>query len=382
MLDEKPASRSTSPTTSASPRSGSSPASHGYFAGGAGDERTLRENVAAFARWRAAAAGARRRRRGRDPRPRCSASRVSMPLLVAPVAFQRLVDPDGEVGDGAGRGRGGDGDVPVDARHRAPERGRRRGARRAAAGSSSTASATAGVTAGADRRGGRVRLRGDRADRRRAAGRAGASATCAPASPSRRTSRVPSGRRGGRLRAADQRRRRCFDLVDPTLDWDDARGARRATARCRSLVKGVHDRRGRGAGRRARRRRGDRLQPRRPPARRRRRHRSTSLAEVVDAVDGRVRGADGRRHQARNRRADGAGARGPAPCSPAGAPLWGLAVGGERGRPRVLELLREELELALALCGCAVAAESVSRAHVQRAPDATSVVLGPHGRGL
>ena len=28
------------------------PGAHGYFAGGAGDERTLRENVAAFARWR------------------------------------------------------------------------------------------------------------------------------------------------------------------------------------------------------------------------------------------------------------------------------------------------------------------------------------------
>jgi len=33
--------------------------------------------------------------------------------------------------------------------------------------------------------------------------------------------------------------------------------------------------------------------------------------------------------------------------------LWGLAVGGEAGALRVLELLREEFELALALLGCA-----------------------------
>ncbi|MFQ5679342.1 MAG: alpha-hydroxy acid oxidase [Gemmatimonadota bacterium] len=32
--------------------------------------------------------------------------------------------------------------------------------------------------------------------------------------------------------------------------------------------------------------------------------------------------------------------------------LWGLAVGGEAGVRRVLEILREEVDLALALCGC------------------------------
>jgi isopentenyl diphosphate isomerase/L-lactate dehydrogenase-like FMN-dependent dehydrogenase len=73
------------------------PGVHGYFAGGAGDERTLRDNVAAFTR------------RTLHPRVLVDVSEVttattvlgtevSMPLLVAPVAFQRLVDPDGEVG--------------------------------------------------------------------------------------------------------------------------------------------------------------------------------------------------------------------------------------------------------------------------------------------
>lgn len=50
--------------------------------------------------------------------------------------------------------------------------------------------------------------------------------------------------------------------------------------------------------------------------------------------------------------------------------LWGLAVDGEAGARRVLELLRDELELALALCGCASPAE-LTRAHVQRWPGAS-----------
>ena len=72
------------------------PGAHGYYAGGAGDELTLRDNVEAFRRWQL--------------RPRmlvdvaaCTTAttvlgqEVSMPLLVAPVAFQRVAHPDGEV---------------------------------------------------------------------------------------------------------------------------------------------------------------------------------------------------------------------------------------------------------------------------------------------
>ena len=33
--------------------------------------------------------------------------------------------------------------------------------------------------------------------------------------------------------------------------------------------------------------------------------------------------------------------------------LWGLAIDGERGAARVLELLRAEIDLAMALAGCA-----------------------------
>ena len=37
--------------------------------------------------------------------------------------------------------------------------------------------------------------------------------------------------------------------------------------------------------------------------------------------------------------------------------MWGLAVGGEEGVTRVLAMLRDELELAMALCGCRSVAE-------------------------
>jgi isopentenyl diphosphate isomerase/L-lactate dehydrogenase-like FMN-dependent dehydrogenase len=69
----------------------------GYYAGGAGDELTLRDNVDAYRRWQL--------------RPRllvdvaaCSTAttvlghKIAMPLLVAPVAFQRVAHPDGELG--------------------------------------------------------------------------------------------------------------------------------------------------------------------------------------------------------------------------------------------------------------------------------------------
>jgi isopentenyl diphosphate isomerase/L-lactate dehydrogenase-like FMN-dependent dehydrogenase len=72
------------------------PGAYGYYAGGAGDERTLRANLEAFARWEL------------RPRVLVDVSEVSsatsvlgeevaLPLLVAPTAFQRLAHPDGEV---------------------------------------------------------------------------------------------------------------------------------------------------------------------------------------------------------------------------------------------------------------------------------------------
>jgi isopentenyl diphosphate isomerase/L-lactate dehydrogenase-like FMN-dependent dehydrogenase len=73
------------------------PGAHGYFAGGAGDERTLRRNAEAFEDWEL------------RPRVLVDVSEVStratlldreveMPILVAPVAFQLLAHADGEAG--------------------------------------------------------------------------------------------------------------------------------------------------------------------------------------------------------------------------------------------------------------------------------------------
>ena len=52
--------------------------------------------------------------------------------------------------------------------------------------------------------------------------------------------------------------------------------------------------------------------------------------------------------------------------------LWGLAVGGEAGVRRVLELLLAELDTALALAGAPRAAE-LDRSWIQRAPWAAPV---------
>jgi isopentenyl diphosphate isomerase/L-lactate dehydrogenase-like FMN-dependent dehydrogenase len=86
------------------------------------------------------------------------------------------------------------------------------------------------------------------------------------------------------------------------------------------------------------------------------------LPEVVEAVSGRIevyvdggirRGSDVVKALALGARAVLAGR----------APLWGLACDGEAGATRVLRLLRDEIENELALCGC-TAPESVTREHV------------------
>jgi isopentenyl diphosphate isomerase/L-lactate dehydrogenase-like FMN-dependent dehydrogenase len=72
------------------------PGAFGYFAGGAGDEWTLRDNVEAYGRYRL------RPRVLVDvtevtTRTSVLGTDVSMPLLVAPTALQRMAHPDGEL---------------------------------------------------------------------------------------------------------------------------------------------------------------------------------------------------------------------------------------------------------------------------------------------
>ena len=90
-----------------------------------------------------------------------------------------------------------------------------------------------------------------------------------------------------------------------------------------------------------------------------------ALPEVVDAVAGRVevyldggirRGTDVAKALALGARAVLAGR----------APIFGLAAAGEDGVRHVLELLRDELALALSLLGC-TSPDELTRAHVQRA---------------
>jgi isopentenyl diphosphate isomerase/L-lactate dehydrogenase-like FMN-dependent dehydrogenase len=88
------------------------------------------------------------------------------------------------------------------------------------------------------------------------------------------------------------------------------------------------------------------------------------LPEVVEAVGGRIevyvdggvrRGSDVVKALALGARAVLVGR----------PPLWGLACGGEAGARRVLELLRDEIGVALALCGCP-SPEAVGREHLTR----------------
>ncbi len=210
----------------------SMPGAHGYFAGGAGG--------------RADAARERRRRSragscGRGcwstwlsvtPRTTVLGERLSMPIAGragrVPAARARRTARR----DGAGGGGRRDGDVPVDARHGATGRGGGRGARRAARWFQLYCFRDRGRDQGAARRGGRVGVRGDRADRGRPApGAAGA----------RPAERLPAAGRARRAerRGGDRRPRpatsvaEVLGLVDPALTWARPRGAGRGLRACR-----------------------------------------------------------------------------------------------------------------------------------------------------
>ncbi|MCB1959234.1 MAG: alpha-hydroxy-acid oxidizing protein, partial [Rhodocyclaceae bacterium] len=71
------------------------PPAYAYIAGGAGEERTLADNVRAFARWQI------RPRLLHDvtaghTRVELLGHRLAHPLLLAPVAYQALAHPGGE----------------------------------------------------------------------------------------------------------------------------------------------------------------------------------------------------------------------------------------------------------------------------------------------
>ena len=336
----------------------------GYFAGGAGDELTLRDNVEAWSRWRL------RPRVLVDVSEVTTAAEVlggpvSMPVLVAPVAYQRLVDPEGEVGMARAAAEAGTvmclstlaTTLPSELAAAVPS-GRRwfqlycfkdeavtRALMDEAIGAGFEAIV---VTVDAPRGGNRER--------------------------DRRTGfRIPEGLGVPSVAAAMGVERavtieETFALMNPALGWSDLEDLASESS-LPMLVKGLltaedaelaveH-----GAAGVVVSNHGGRQLDRALAS-------GDALPEVVDAVDGRatVLVDGGIRRGVDIAVALALGADAVLVGRPA---LWGLAAAGSEGAGRVLGLLRDELELALALCGCASPAE-LTRSHVRRAP-ATSV---------
>lgn len=335
----------------------------GYFFGGAGDELTLRENVAAWSGWRLrprALAGLGEWSTGVE----LLGEDVSMPVLVAPVAYQGLVDPDAE--EAMARAAAAEGTViclstlatrrPRPVAEAAPG-GRRwfqlycfrdRAVTRALIEEALDCGYEAIViTADAPRAGNRERDR-----------RTGFAIPEEVGVPS-----VEAALGSNRAITIEE----TFRLMEPALTWSDLEDLA-SDCRLPVLVKGVltaedaalaieH-----GAAGVVVSNHGGRQLDRCLAT-------ADALSEVVEAVDSRgtVLVDGGIRRGVDIAIALALGANAVLVGRPA---LWGLAAGGEAGARRVLGLLREELELTLALCGCASPVE-LTRAHVRRAPAAS-----------
>ncbi len=332
----------------------------GYFAGGAGDERTLADNVAAFAR---------RRLRPRvlvdvsevSTATTVLGTEVSMPVLVAPVAFQRLVDPDGEVAMARAAAAAGTimclstiatsrpreiaAEVPPAPRWFQLYCFKDRGVTRAL------------IDEAVECGFGAIALTVDapRAGRRERDFRTGFAVPPDVTAPA-----VAAAVGSDRAITVQE----VFALVDPALGWDDF-AELASDCSLPVLLKGVHT--------------GE-------DARLAAEHGAAGvivsnhggrqldgvaasldvLPEVAEAVEGRCevlmdggirRGTDVAIALALGARAVLAGR----------APVWGLAVDGEAGAERVLAILREEVELALTLLGCPTPAD-VGAEHVGPGP--------------
>jgi isopentenyl diphosphate isomerase/L-lactate dehydrogenase-like FMN-dependent dehydrogenase len=335
------------------------PGAFGYFAGGADDEQTLRNNVEAFTRWRLrprVLTGVERA----DTRTTVLGKEVSMPLLVAPVAFQRMAHPDGELATARAAAAAGTimvlstlaTSTPADVAAAAPGSPRwfqlycfkDHGITRALIDQAVAAGFEALVlTVDAPRLGRRER------DLR--------TGFLIPADVT-----VPSfaAAAGGSVAGtpADM-----FSLMDATIRWSDLERLA-SEASLPLLVKGVvtaedaHLACEHGvAGIVVSNHGGRQLDGACATL--------DALPEVAEAVEGRVdvlmdggirRGTDVLKAIALGARAVLAGR----------AVVWGLAADGERGAQRVLELLQQEIELALVLSGCD-SPRALTPAHVTRA---------------
>lgn len=332
----------------------------GYFFGGAGDEVTLAENVAAWRRWRLrprVLAGHRKW----STRAEVLGAEVSMPILVAPVAYQRLVDPEGEAA--MARAAAAAETVmclstlatarPAEVAAAAPDGMhwfqlycfRDAGVTRALLDEAVESGFKAIV----------VTVDAPRGGRRERDLRTGFS--------------IPEGLGVPSVQAALGSERavtieETFALMDPGLGWSDLEEIA-ADCDLPVLVKGVltgedavlavrH-----GAAGVVVSNHGGRQLDRAVAT-------ADVLPEVVDAVEGRgvVLVDGGLRRGIDVAVALSLGADAVLVGRPA---VWGLATAGEAGARRVLELLRSELELALVLCGCA-SPQDLKAAHLRLSP--------------
>jgi isopentenyl diphosphate isomerase/L-lactate dehydrogenase-like FMN-dependent dehydrogenase len=335
------------------------PGAWAYLAGGSGDEWTLRENRAAFARWTF------------RPRVLCDVSevstgttllgnRVAMPVVVGPLAYQQLYDPDGECATARGAVAAGTGMAVSTFSTRTHEE---------------IAAAATGLLQWCqlyvlqDRDVTREHLAG--------AAAAGCSAVVLTVDTPRLAQRERDLRVGFEvppdlplpyarsvIGATAQNPADQFALLDPSVSWRDLEWIA-SEGQLPVVLKGVvtaedaelaveH-----GAAAIVVSNHGGRQLDGVPAT-------LDSLPEVVEAVGGRVevyldggirRGTDVAKALALGARAVLVGR----------APIYGLATAGEDGVRHVLELLRDEFALALCLLGCTSPAE-LTRAHVQRAP--------------
>jgi isopentenyl diphosphate isomerase/L-lactate dehydrogenase-like FMN-dependent dehydrogenase len=332
-----------------------------YFAGGSGDEHTLRQNLEAYRRWIL------------RPRVLCDVgstttettvlgTRVSMPLLVAPTAFQRVAHPDGEAGMARAAAAAGTimclstiaTTTPADVAAAAPgaprwfqlyvfkDWGLTSALVQQAVDAGYSALVLTADTPYLGRREGPLRTGFAIPDE----------------------VRIPAvdAARGGGLQPFSLHQH--FDLFSPAVSWRDVERLTELSG-LPVVVKGVltaEDARlacEHGAAAVAVSNHGGRQLDGVPGT-------LDALPEVVEAVDGRIevyldggirRGTDVAKALALGARATLAGR----------AVLWGLAVGGEDGARHVLELLRDEIRLALALLGC-TSPEEIRPGHVAPAP--------------
>ena len=330
-----------------------------YLAGGSGDEWTLCENRAAFARWTF------------RPRVLCDVSEIStsttvlgtpveLPVVVGPVAYQQLYHPDGECAAARGAAAAGTAIAVSTFSTRSHEE---------------IAAAAPGVMQWCQ-----VYVFQDRGPTREhlaGAADAGCSAVVLTVDTPRLAQRERDLRVGfevpadlplpyarttigdAPLNPADQ-----FALLDPSVSWRDLEWIA-SEGKLPVILKGVvtaedaelaveH-----GAAAIVVSNHGGRQLDSAPAT-------LDALPEVVDAVAGRIevyldggirRGTDVAKAIALGARAVLVGR----------APVFGLAIAGEDGVRHVLELLRDELALALSLLGC-TSPERLTRSHVQRPP--------------